>query len=68
MTQEHRPDSELDSQGPPGAPRWVKVLGLAALALIVLVVILQIAGIGPRHGPNMHSSSVRDVADVTGRP
>ncbi len=39
----------------PGAPRWVKVSGLAAAALALLVVILIHRGGGPRH--NMSSAS-----------
>ena len=29
----------------PGTPRWVKLLGLAALVLVVLVVLLHLSGI-----------------------
>jgi hypothetical protein len=32
-------------------PRWVKVFGLAALALVVLLVILMLIG---GHGPGRH--------------
>ncbi len=39
-------------QSPPGAPRWVKVLGFIALGLVALVVVLHLAGIG--FGPHMH--------------
>ena len=37
----------------PGTPRWVKILGLGALALAFLVVIVLIAG-GGDHGPGRH--------------
>ncbi len=36
-----------------GAPRWVKVLGIIALALVFLVVVLQFVG-GGEHGPGRH--------------
>lgn len=38
----------------PGAPRWVKVLGTILIALILLVVMLQLTGVGGRHGPGRH--------------
>ena len=48
-----------------GAPRWVKVFGLVALALAVLVVVLVLAGGGPGgHGPGRHRMS----AGVAGQP
>jgi hypothetical protein len=34
----------------PGAPRWVKIVGAAALGLILIVVVLLAAG----HGPGRH--------------
>lgn len=38
-----------------GTPRWVKVFGLIALALILLFVISLAAGV--RHGPGLHTPS-----------
>ena len=36
----------------PGTPRWVKVFGIIALALVLLFVILMLTGHGPgRHTP-----------------
>lgn len=35
-----------------GMPRWVKVLGLVALALVVVVLILLLGG---GHGPGRHT-------------
>ncbi len=40
----------------PGAPPWVKVLGIITLALILLVVIVMFAG-GGNHGPGRHTPS-----------
>jgi len=37
-----------------GAPRWVKVLGIIGGALLLLVVVLQLTGIGGQHGPGRH--------------
>jgi hypothetical protein len=38
-----------------GPPRWVKVAGIIALALVVLVLIVLLAG--GNHGPGRHQSS-----------
>jgi hypothetical protein len=40
----------------PGTPRWVKVFGIVALVLVLLVVIMMFAG-GGRHGPGRHMPS-----------
>ena len=37
-----------------GAPRWVKVFGIIALVLILLVGILLLTG-GGNHGPDRHT-------------
>ncbi|OAH12790.1 hypothetical protein STSP_38270 [Streptomyces jeddahensis] len=37
---------------PPGAPRWVKVSGAVALAVVVLFLVLHLTGSGM--GPGMH--------------
>lgn len=39
----------------PGAPRWVKIIGVAAAVLALVVLIVVLAGGGPgRHGPGRH--------------
>ena len=38
-----------------GPPRWVKVSGIIALALVLLVLIVLLAG--GNHGPGRHQSS-----------
>jgi hypothetical protein len=38
-----------------GPPRWVKVSGIIALALVLLLLILLLAG--GNHGPGRHQSS-----------
>jgi hypothetical protein len=38
-----------------GPPRWVKVFGIIAAALVVLVLIVLLAG--GNHGPGRHQSS-----------
>ena len=49
------PDSSVTERAGVGTPRWVKVLGLAALALALLVVVLLVTGVGGHHGPGRHS-------------
>lgn len=37
-------------------PRWVKVLGLAAVVLVALAGLAMVTGIGGTHGPWRHMS------------
>jgi hypothetical protein len=37
-----------------GTPRWVKLFGLAALALAVVIGAIVATGIGGPHGPGRH--------------
>ncbi len=41
----------------PGTPRWMKVFGIIALVLILLVGIIMFTGIGGEHGPGRHMRS-----------
>ena len=40
----------------PGTPRWVKVFGIIAIGLVLLVVIMMFIG-GGDHGPGRHRPS-----------
>jgi len=40
----------------PGTPRWVKVFGIIALVLVLLVVVMIFTG-GGSHGPGRHLPS-----------
>lgn len=42
---------------PPNMPGWVKVLGIIALILVLLIAIHIITGIGGPHGPGSHLPS-----------
>ena len=57
------PLEDRDQRGAPaGAPRWVVLLALVALALIALFVVAQLTGIGGEHGPGRHQSSASSAA------
>jgi hypothetical protein len=51
------PAAERSRPASIGAPRWVKVLGIVAIILGVLVVIAALAGLGGSHGPSRHAWS-----------
>lgn len=57
------PDSNGDTSvgpdrgSPPGTPRWLKVFGIIALVIILLIVIALATGLGGPHGPGRHSPS-----------
>lgn len=59
---DRHPEEPEDSEDPglvgpgcaPGTPRWVKLFGLLALALVVLLVVALIV-VGGDHGPGRHS-------------
>ena len=36
-------------------PRWVKVFGLTAVILVLLVVVLHLSGVGGMPGPGLHT-------------
>ena len=53
----------------PGTPGWVKVLGIIAILLLVLVAFILVTGLGGPHGPQRHGagldrSVIYGVADV----
>lgn len=37
-------------------PRWVKISGIVAIAVVVVFVILQLTGLAPEHGPGRHGA------------
>jgi hypothetical protein len=51
------PDSNSDTGEDTRTPRWVKVFGIIALVLILLVVIMIFTGVGGDHGPGRHLPS-----------
>ncbi len=42
---------------PYGTPRWVKIFGIIALVLVLLVGIILLTGVGGTHGPRRHLPS-----------
>ena len=47
------PDTGPDRPSTSGTPRWVKVAGIIALAVVLLLVILLLSG--GNHGPGRHT-------------
>jgi len=41
----------------PGTPRWVKIVGIIALVLVLVVSIALVTGVGGGHGPLRHTPS-----------
>jgi hypothetical protein len=39
----------------PGTPRWVRMSGIIALVLILLVGFMLLTGLGGHHGPRRHT-------------
>src|SRR3954469_21180232 len=61
--------------GPPGVPRWVKVLAVGALLVILIVGVVVLTGVGGQHGPGRHiastgnpPSAVLELATLTAEP
>lgn len=44
--------AEAEPDGFPGRPRWLKVLGLLAIAVVLVVVVMVL--VGGDHGPGRH--------------
>lgn len=47
---------ETNSEGDRGVPRWVKLIGLAAILLLALAIVVMLLT-GGEHGPGRHLSS-----------
>ena len=50
-------DTPMADLPPYRTPRWVKVVGIIALVLVLLIGIILVTGIGGGHGPGRHLSS-----------
>lgn len=48
----------------PGAPRWVKIAGMVAVALALLVAFIVFTGVGGGHGPSRHMPSAESGGDA----
>lgn len=52
MSKSSNSNNDTNNQ-PPSTPRWVKVSGIIAISLILLVVAIKLFG-GGNHGPGRH--------------
>lgn len=50
------PEPRGASEGYPGTPRWVKVIGIAVLAILLLAAFIVVTGLGGPHGPQRHGA------------
>jgi hypothetical protein len=64
MSATDQPQSSDSGDGPPPMPRWVKAFGTGVLALILLVIIMMVAGVGGHHGPGRHMHFRNSGADT----
>lgn len=51
------PDSHAHTGGEPGTPRWVKVFGIIAIVVVLLIGFILFSGLGGPHGPQRHAPS-----------
>ena len=61
MSQTHKAS---DRESTYKTPRWVKVFGIIAIALILLVVVVVVTGLGGEHGPSRHILSGGAAGDT----
>jgi hypothetical protein len=55
--QREQGDTGVVQESTTSTPRWVKVVGIVALVLVLLVVIRRFTGVGDPHGPGRHIPS-----------
>ena len=55
-----------ESPAYPGAPRWVKILGIISLTLVVVFVAVHLAGGGFRHHGHLGSEAPTGAAEKSG--
>lgn len=52
------PDAlDEDTRGAPATPRWVKLFGIIAIMVVVLIGFILFSGLGGPHGPQRHGAS-----------
>lgn len=59
-----QPSPGLDDRATSGTPRWVKVFGIIALVVVVLLIILQLTGVAGDHSPGRHNLSSSHMSTV----
>ena len=63
---ETTPRSNADEGTPPRMPRWVKTAAIVVGLLILIFVVLQLTGVGGKHGPGQHMSGAPAPATTSG--
>ena len=49
----------------PGTPGWVKLLGVIAVLVVVLIAFILVTGLGGQHGPQRHGAGVDGVVALS---
>jgi hypothetical protein len=57
MSNHAEEDTHMADLPPYRTPRWVKIVGIIALVLVLLIGILLFTGVGGDHGPGRHLPS-----------
>lgn len=52
------PESDEEFDREPGTPRWVKVFGIVAIVVLLLIGFILFTGLGGPHGPQRHTVEV----------
>lgn len=62
-----QPNRGSTTSSPPPLPRWVKVFGIIALVLVLLVGVIMLTG-GGEHGPSRHTPPATVSVPESGDP
>ena len=59
-------DARREPEPTTGAPRWVKVVGIIALVMVVIVIVFLLTGGPGRHGPGRHTGAAGTTSALSG--
>ena len=60
------PDLSTGAGDEPGIPRWVKVFGMIALLVVLMIGVIVFTGLGGPHGPQRHGPALEHQASLIG--